>query len=85
MDFILNDIEHKQYFYDAKSILQEEVQRQGKNVRYEILERIGPEHRPEFVTGLYIDDVLASKGRGTSRKTAEQEAAYLYLTSRHET
>ena len=83
--FILNDTDHKQYFYDAKSILQEEVQKEGKNVRYEILERIGPEHRPEFVTGLYIDDVLASKGRGTSRKTAEQEAAYLYLTSRHET
>lgn len=83
--FILNDIEHKKYFYDAKSILQEEVQRQGKSVRYEILERIGPEHQPEFITGLYIDDVLASKGRGTSRKAAEQEAAYLYLTSQHKT
>ncbi|MGX8688383.1 MAG: putative dsRNA-binding protein, partial [bacterium] len=68
-----------------KSILQEEVQKEGKNVRYEILERIGPEHQPEFITGLYIDEVLASKGKGTSRKAAEQEAAYLYLTSRHET
>ena len=82
---ILNDIDHKQYFYDGKSILQEEVQRQGQTIRYEILEKIGPEHQAEYVVGLYIDEILVTKGRGTSKKAAEQEAAYQYLTSRHKT
>ena len=85
MTFILNDIERKQYFYDAKSILQEEVQSLGQTIRYEILERIGPEHQSEYITGLYIDEILVSKGRGTSKKAAEQEAAYKYLTSRNKT
>ncbi|MBQ1923761.1 MAG: ribonuclease III, partial [Lachnospiraceae bacterium] len=85
MTFILNDIDHKQYFYDGKSILQEEVQRQGQTIRYEILERIGPEHQSEYIAGLYIDEILVSKGRGTSKKAAEQEAAYQYLTSRNKT
>ena len=85
MTFILNDIERKQYFYDAKSILQEEVQSLGQTIRYEILEKIGPEHQAEYVVGLYIDENLVTKGRGTSKKAAEQEAAYQYLTSRNKT
>ncbi|MBR7045701.1 MAG: ribonuclease III, partial [Lachnospiraceae bacterium] len=44
-----------------------------------------PEHQSEYITGLYIDEILVSKGRGTSKKAAEQEAAYQYLTSRNKT
>ena len=85
LDNILNDIDHKQYFYDGKSILQEEIQKQGRKIRYEVLDRIGPEHQTEYIAGLYIDEVLTAKGRGKSKKAAEQEAAYLYLTSLHKT
>ena len=41
--FILNDIEHKQLFYDSKTILQEIVQgRQDGELTYEILKGRGP-------------------------------------------
>ena len=83
LDNILNDIDHKQYFYDGKSILQEEIQRQGQKIRYEVLDRIGPEHQMEYVVGLFIDEILVTKGKGKSKKAAEQDAAYQYLTSRH--
>ena len=83
LDNILNDIDHKQCFYDGKSILQEEIQRQGQKIRYEVLDRIGPEHQMEYVVGLFIDEILVTKGKGKSKKAAEQDAAYQYLTSRH--
>ncbi len=85
MAHILNDIDHKQYFYDGKSILQEEIQREGRRIRYEVLDRIGPEHESEYISGLYIDEVLTARGRGKSKKAAEQDAAYRYLTSMHKT
>ena len=40
--FILNDIEHKQLFYDSKTILQEIIQsRQDGELSYEILKEEG--------------------------------------------
>ena len=47
--FILNDIEHKQLFYDSKTILQEMVQsRQAEALSYEILKEEGPDHNKSF-------------------------------------
>ena len=42
--YILTDIEHKQLFYDSKTILQEVVQAAHKEVVYEIIGESGPEH-----------------------------------------
>ena len=43
--FILNDIEHKQLFYDSKTILQEMIQATaGAHLEYEILREEGPDH-----------------------------------------
>ena len=47
--FILNDIEHKQLFYDSKTILQEIVQgRQDGELTYEILKEEGPDHNKKY-------------------------------------
>ena len=52
--FILNDIEHKQLFYDSKTILQEIIQsRQDGELSYEILKEEGPDHNKSFESALW--------------------------------
>ena len=75
--FLLTDIEHKTLFYDAKTTLQEMVQKDGKGVvTYELLEEKGPDHNKSFVTEGLVDGVGIAKGEGTSKKHAQQMAAY---------
>ncbi len=55
--FILSDLEHKQLFYDAKTILQEEVQKENCGLlRYELIREEGPEHDKNFVVEALIAD-----------------------------
>lgn len=82
--FVLTDLEHKQLFYDAKTILQEEVQKEGKGMlRYVLVHEEGPEHDKTFVVEAMIDDVKVGSGTGHSKKTAEQQAAYEALIQMH--
>lgn len=75
--FLLTDIENKTLFYDAKTTLQEIVQKDGKgSVSYELLEEMGPDHSKRFVTGVLVDGVCLAKGEGSSKKNAQQVAAY---------
>ena len=75
--FILSDLEHKQLFYDAKTILQEEVQKENKGtLRYELVSEDGPEHDKTFVVEVMIGDTKVGRGVGHSKKAAEQQAAY---------
>jgi ribonuclease-3 len=75
--FLLTDIEHKSLFYDAKTILQEMVQKDGKGVvTYEVIDEKGPDHNKSFVTEVYIDGERLASGEGPSKKNAEQLAAY---------
>ena len=49
LKFILNDIEHKQLFYDSKTILQEIVQEKGiQPVEYILTGESGPDHDKQF-------------------------------------
>ena len=77
--FILTDIEHKQLFYDSKTILQEVVQGQHKQLNYILLEETGPDHDKNFTVGVMIGDEQVSTGTGHTKKSAEQEAAYRAL------
>ncbi|MCM1123345.1 MAG: ribonuclease III [Eubacterium sp.] len=80
---ILSDLEHKQLFYDAKTILQEEVQKENRGaLHYELLREDGPEHDKTFVVDVLIDDVRIGSGSGHSKKAAEQKAAYAALLRR---
>ncbi len=77
--FILSDLEHKALFYDAKTILQETLQKKGQDVRYELTGEEGPEHDKQFFVEAYLGNRLLGKGQGHSKKAAEQQAAYKAL------
>lgn len=75
--FLLTDIENKTLFYDAKTTLQETVQKDGKGiVTYKLIAEKGPDHNKSFVTEVFVDGVSLATGEGTSKKSAEQMAAY---------
>ena len=77
MRFILNDIEEKRLFYDAKTILQAEVQkRTGELPDYRITGMTGPEHDRSFTAEVWSKDACLGTGCGRSKKAAEQKAAY---------
>lgn len=77
--FILSDLEDKQLFYDAKSILQERAQQEGHDLGYEILEESGPGHQKRFRVAVLVDGRRCGTGEGRSKKAAEQQAAYAAL------
>lgn len=75
--FILTDTEHKQLFYDSKTILQEEVQGSDKgSLHYELVREEGPDHNKHFVVAAYVGEEKLGMGEGTTKKAAEQQAAY---------
>ncbi|MBR5943699.1 MAG: ribonuclease III, partial [Lachnospiraceae bacterium] len=75
--FILSDLENKTLFYDAKTILQEKIQKEMHTVvRYETLSEEGPEHEKTFTVEAFIGEKSVSTGSGKSKKAAEQQAAY---------
>ncbi len=75
--FIMNDLEHKQLFYDSKTILQEIVQgRTDEPLSYELLQEKGPDHNKVFETQVLIGKKVIGKGAGRTKKAAEQVAAY---------
>lgn len=75
--FILNDLENKKLFYDAKSVLQEEVQNQKLGVlSYELVGEKGPEHDKAFYVAALLNGERIGTGVGHNKKAAEQKAAY---------
>jgi len=75
--FVLSDIEHKQLFYDSKTILQEIVQSKFKEpLRYELLGEEGPDHDKTFTAAVLIGEMQVGTGKGRTKKAAEHEAAY---------
>ena len=76
--FILNDIEHKQLFYDSKTILQEIVQGMETEqvLEYEILKEAGPDHHKVFEIRAMLNGREIGRGGGRTKKAAEQVAAY---------
>ncbi len=75
--FILNDIEHKQLFFDSKTILQEVVQGNCSDLlHYELIREEGPDHNKRFVVEARIGARAYGQGEGRTKKAAEQDAAY---------
>ena len=65
---------------DAKTALQERLQGQGKPLPvYRILDRTGPDHAPEFTIEVAAGSGCSAAGTGSSRRTAEQNAAKALL------
>ncbi len=75
--FILIDIEHKQLFYDSKTILQEMVQASSQeHLEYEVLKEVGPDHNKTFEVRAMLGDQEIGRGSGRTKKAAEAVAAY---------
>ena len=74
--YILIDIKNKEVMYDAKSSLQELVQKnKAGQIKYILLSENGPEHDKEFQCAVEIDGKQMGIGIGRNKKEAEQKAA----------
>lgn len=72
----LPDIIKYGLFKDCKSSFQEKAQEMtGITPNYKVLEESGPDHKKQFVTGIFLNNELIAKGEGTSKQEAEEEAA----------
>lgn len=75
--YLLQDVEDKTLFYDAKTILQEMVQKDaGHHLQYELIDEKGPDHCKEFTVAVSLDNKILANGVGRTKKAAEQQAAY---------
>jgi ribonuclease-3 len=64
---------------DFKSALQERLARKGALVTYDVVDEQGPPHDRVFSVTAIIGGVEVGRGRGRSKKDAEQEAAQVAL------
>jgi ribonuclease-3 len=65
---------------DYKSALQEHLQAVHKSpAEYLVVEEAGPEHQKTFTVEVVAGENAVARGRGTSKKAAEQEAARTVL------
>ncbi len=76
LKYILTDIEHKKLYHDCKTRLQEMVQAMHKELCYELVGEEGPDHAKVFYVDVKVDGKVIGTGKGSSKKAAEQEAAF---------
>lgn len=68
---------------DAKTQLQEWAQGQGLPLPvYQVIERTGPDHAPNFTVEVSVEGVGAEQAHGRSRQDAEKAAALVMLMKR---
>ncbi len=68
-------LEHDMFLGDYKSKLQELVQTDKKSLEYRIVSESGPAHDKEFIIEVVVDGIIYGRGKGKSKKEAEQMAA----------
>lgn len=72
----LPTILEKKLYIDPKSSFQEGAQdKVGVTPTYEVLGESGPDHSKTFTVGVYLEDDLIAKGKGSSKQEAQEEAA----------
>ncbi|MDD7593638.1 MAG: ribonuclease III [Peptoniphilaceae bacterium] len=67
---------------DAKTTLQTVLFRAGQSYRYVLIRTEGPPNDRRFTMALEVEGRKVSKGSGSSKKRAEEEAARIYLEER---
>lgn len=73
----IDDAVNGKLFSDYKSEVQEQLQKNGKNIAiiYDIYKEEGPAHDKTFFVRLSYDGKVLGEGQGKSKKEAEQNAA----------
>ncbi len=74
--YVLNGYRDKIEFRDSKTTLQEYVQEKGAAMDYVLESESGPDHNKKYTVNVLIDNVIMGHGTGSSKKRAEQRAAY---------
>lgn len=68
---------------DAKTRLQEEIQAEHREaVKYVVVDESGPAHDKTFWVNVYFNGLVLGKGKGKSKKAAEEDAARDALSKR---
>lgn len=67
------------FLKDYKSTLQELIQTDKRSIHYEIIDEKGPAHNKTFTCQVRVEGIVMGKGKGSSKKAAEQEAARMAL------
>ncbi len=77
MRFITDELQHTELeFKDYKTTLQEIIQRNPEeNVSYSLTGQSGPDHNKVFEVEVLLNSNVIGKGKGKSKKQAEQAAA----------
>lgn len=73
--YILTDSNLNKSNNDFKSILQEIANKNSIELRYEIINELGPDHDKRFEIAAYYGNRIIGSGVGKSKKEAEQLAA----------
>ncbi len=77
LDLIVPYIEKDFVFFgDYKTMLQEYVQTDKKTLEYVLEKEYGEAHNKTFEVAVKIDNIVYGRGRGKSKKEAEQNAAF---------
>ena len=72
----MDDILTHRFHFNYKSWLLEHVQAGGESFpEYRVLRETGPDHKKEFTVEVVVDGKVLGRGKGMSKKRAEQEAA----------
>jgi ribonuclease-3 len=72
----LAEILEKRLYRDFKSLLQEKSQEElATTPSYKVLKETGPDHAKLFLVGVYLGKKKLAQGAGSSKQSAEQEAA----------
>ena len=75
-EHLLKVLENKKTFFDAKTRLQEIVQQNPDSIlKYEVISESGPSHNKTFITAVYLNEKEIGRGKGHSKKIAQQDAA----------
>ena len=75
-DSIIDAKNGKYIITDYKTAIQERLQSKGiTDIKYNLIKEIGPDHDKTFIVRLEVHGRPMSKGRGKSKKQAEQQAA----------
>lgn len=64
---------------DYKTLLQEHCQSKKLSIEYRLVDKSGPDNKPQYRYALYVDGKHVSEGIGSSIKSAEQDAARIIV------